>query len=130
MARTPADRWNEHVLRLRKECQAILEVSDTVRYAGAINKHGRTLTGIMRPGTRPLLTRDNARDEFFVISTMLGLRDSSSEDLGGFTHAVLYHRGIAVLVVLRDGITFYVSIDPAADLDSIVTRIKERIRQG
>jgi len=55
MAKTPEQKWKETTIGYRKKCQKILNVSENIRYVGVINEYGRTLTGIIRPGIKPLL---------------------------------------------------------------------------
>ena len=112
MGDTPADKWERNVVALREKCQAMLDSSETVRFVGAINSYGRTLAGVMQHGVKPFLRLGHARDEFFVVSAMLGHRDILAPDLGHMSHAVLFHEKVTVLAVPRGGITFYISISP------------------
>ena len=68
MAKTPEQKWTESIQGYRKKCQQVLNLSKSIRYVGVINKYGRTLTGIIRPGIKPLLKSEDAKNEFFIIS--------------------------------------------------------------
>ena len=78
MVKTPADKWKDTVIKYRKQCQSILKLSNSIRYAGVINVYGRTLTGIIRPNLKPLLKSEQVKNEFFVISTLMSLRKNTS----------------------------------------------------
>lgn len=99
--------------------------SPHIRYAGAINEYGRTLAGAMRPGTRPILGPGQARDEFFILATLLGMRQGASRAAGPLEHAVLLHRKVAVAAFRRGRVTYYISVDRrAGDLGGIVDAAK------
>jgi len=73
MVKTPAEKWKDAVIKYRKQCQKILQVSKSVRYAGIVNTYGRTLTGIIQPNLKPLLQSVDFKNELFVISTLISL---------------------------------------------------------
>jgi len=62
MAKTPAEQWKDKIVEYRKKCQSILQISQHVRYAGAINQYGRTLTGIVRSDLTPLLKSEQVKN--------------------------------------------------------------------
>ncbi|HEY4679767.1 MAG TPA: hypothetical protein VIH04_00695, partial [Nitrosarchaeum sp.] len=74
MVKTSAEIWKDKIVQYRKKCQNILELSDSIRYAGVVNAYGRTLTGIVRPNVKPLLKSEQVKNEFFIISTLMTLR--------------------------------------------------------
>lgn len=99
--------------------------SPRVRYAGAINEFGRTLAGAMRPGTRPLLGPGKARDEFFVLSTLVGMRKGTAAAAGPLEHVIVRHSRVTVVAFQRRGATYYVSVDRGAEgLDGIIAAAK------
>jgi len=65
--KTPSDKWKLMVTKYRKQCQNILKISTSIRYAGIINVYGRTLTGLVRPNVKPLLKSEQVKNEFFII---------------------------------------------------------------
>lgn len=128
MVRTPADRWKHAIVNYRKKCQAILEVSENVRYAGVINSYGRTLAGIVKPGLRPLLKPEHAKNEFFVVPTLISMRKDSSHTMGKLEYALLQHRKVAIVVLHKNAATYYVSLNKKEkDLDGIISRIEKII---
>lgn len=128
MVKTPEQKWKESIINYKKKCQKVLNVSNSIRYAGVINEYGRTLTGIIRPGEKPLLKSDQAKSEFFIISTLETLRKKSSSPLGKLDYLLLKHQKVSVLVFQKNNITFYVSIDSnEKNLSNIITKIKKII---
>lgn len=128
MVKTPEQKWKESIINYRKKCQKVLNVSNSIRYVGAINEYGRTLTGIIRPGEKPLLKSDQAKSEFFLISTLETLRKKSSSPLGKLDYLLLKHQKVSVLVLQKNNVTFYVSIDSnEKNLSNIITKIKKII---
>jgi len=128
MVKTPEQKWKESIINYKKKCQKVLNVSNSIRYAGVINEYGRTLTGIIRPGEKPLLKSDQAKSEFFIISTLETLRKKSSSPLGKLDYLLLKHQKVSVLVFQKNNITFYVSIDSnEKNLSDIITKIKKII---
>lgn len=128
MVKTREQKWKESIINYKKKCQKVLNVSNSIRYAGVINEYGRTLTGIIRPGEKPLLKSDQAKSEFFIISTLETLRKKSSSPLGKLDYLLLKHQKVSVLVFQKNNITFYVSIDSnEKNLSDIITKIKKII---
>jgi len=128
MVKTPEQKWKESIINYKKKCQKVLNVSNSIRYAGVINEYGRTLTGIIRPGEKPLLKSDQAKSEFFIISTLETLRKKSSSPLGKLDYLLLKHQKVSVLVFQKNTITFYVSLESnEKNLSNIVTKIKKII---
>src|SRR3712207_2731396 len=66
----------------KQECSSILAVSPRIRYAGIINKFGRTKAGGLRKGVVPLLKPDEARNEHFIEATRNQLRKSFEKSIG------------------------------------------------
>ena len=128
MVKIPAERWTEMVKDLHTKCQSIIKSSESVRYAGAINTHGRTLAGALRPGTGALLSADNARNEFFMLSTLMGLREPYSKEIGKQDHAIIYHKKVTIILIRKRDTMFYITTDSKEkDVNEIVQKIKRLI---
>lgn len=128
MVKTPADKWKETIIKYRKDCQNILKISDSVRYAGVVNAYGRTLTGIIQPNLKPLLQSEYFKNELFVISTLISLRKESAGAIGKLEHVVLQHQKITIVILQKDNVTYYVSIDrKEKGLEKIISSIKKTI---
>ena len=128
MVKTPSENWKNTLLKYKKQCQSILQLSTNIRYVGIINNYGRTLTGVIKPNLKPLLKSEEVKHEFFIISTLLSLRKDNSDSLGKFDHIVLKHSKVNVIVFLKNNVTFYVSINSKEkSLDKIILLIKKTI---
>ena len=128
MVKTPADKWKDTVVKYRKQCQKILEISNNIRYAGVVNAYGRTLTGMIKPNLKPLLQSEDFKNELFVISTLTSLRKDSVGTIGKLEHVVLQHQKITIVVLQKNNVTYYVSINrKEKGLEKIISKIKKTI---
>ena len=125
MNKTPEQKWKDSIVQYRKDCQKILGISKSVRYAGVINEFGRTLTGIIQPGLRPLLNPENAKNEFFIISNLITLRHSQAKAFGNLDSVTIRHKNAIVVCVPNKNVVYYISINPnAKSLDEIIRKVK------
>lgn len=130
MQKSPNQKWNEQITQYRKKCQSILEISKSIRYVGLINEYGTTLTGILKPGLSTLLSRESARNEFFLVSTLLTMRNKASSALGKMNHVIFKHDKITVIVFQRKEGIYYISINKNITPDAInqiILKIKKII---
>ncbi|HEU5487939.1 MAG TPA: hypothetical protein VFV16_03855 [Candidatus Nitrosotalea sp.] len=130
MQKTPNQKWNEQITQYRKKCQSILELSKSIRYVGLVNEYGRTLTGIFRPGLATLLSNEPARNEFFLVSTMLAMRNKASSALGNMDSAIIRHDKVTLVIFQRKEGIYYISINKSITPDAvnqIITKIKKII---
>jgi len=128
MIKTPADKWKDVVVKYRKQCQNILKISTSIRYAGVINVYGRTLTGLVRPNLKPLLKSEQVKNEFFIISTLMSLRKNTASTVGKLEYVILQHQKITIVILQKNDITYYVSINKKEkSIDKIISLIKKTI---
>ena len=128
MVKTASDKWKDTILKYKKQCQTILQISSNIRYAGVINNYGRTLTGVIKPNLKPLLKSEEVKHEFFIISTLFSLRKDNGHSLGKLDHIVLKHSKVNIIVFQKNDITFYVSINSKEkSLEKIISIIKKTI---
>ncbi|MEK6956622.1 MAG: hypothetical protein AABW74_01780 [Thermoproteota archaeon] len=126
MAKTPEQKWKESIHNYRKKCQQILNISKSIRYVGAINEYGRTLTGIIRPGIKPLLKSEDAKNEFFIVSNLITLRNSQATVLGDLDYALLKHKKVILIIIPNRNIIFYITIDiNVKTISEIISKIKK-----
>jgi len=126
VVKTPAEIWKDKIIQYRKKCQSILQLSNTIRYAGVINAYGRTLTGIVRPNVKPMLKSEQVKNEFFIISTLITLRRDTVNALGKLDYVLLQHQKVSIVIFQKDDMTYYISIDKAEkDIDKTITSIKK-----
>ena len=128
MVKTPADKWKETVMKYRKQCQNILKLSSNIRYVGVVNAHGRTLTGMVKPNLKPLLKSEQVKNEFFILSTLMSLRKDTVNSIGKLEHMLLQHQKVMILILQKNNVTYYVSINrKEKGLDEIILLIKKII---
>jgi hypothetical protein len=130
MVKTPAEKWQDDISVYRKKCQRILLSSKSVRYVGLINEYGRTLTGIIRPDTKIYLKSEPARNEFFLISTLLSMRRSNDNAIGNMDCAIFKHDKVTLIAFQRKDGVYYISVGKNTALDSlakIISKIKKII---
>lgn len=128
MAKTPEQKWKEQIISLRKRCQKILSTSKSIRYVGVINEYGRTLTGFVKLGVKPLLKAEQVKNEFFIISTLMTLRKNPASAIGKLDYVVLKHEKVIILAFQKNNLTFYVSVDgKEKGLAKIIPAIKKLI---
>ncbi|MDH3312775.1 MAG: hypothetical protein OEM28_06470 [Nitrosopumilus sp.] len=128
MIKTPADKWKDDIIKYRKQCQNILKLSNSIRYAGVINTYGRTLTGMIKPNLKPLLKSEQVKNEFFIISTLMSLRKETVSTVGRLEHVILQHQKVTIIILQKNDVTFYVSIDrKEKGLAKILSSIKKVI---
>ena len=126
--KTPGQKWTEQITQYRKKCQSILELSKSIRYVGLVNEYGRTLTGIFRPGLATLLSNELARNEFFLVSTMLAMRSKASSALGNMDSTTIRHDKVTLVILQRKEGIYYISVNKSATPDAvnqIITKIKK-----
>jgi len=128
MNKTPAEKWKDTVVNYRKKCQKILGISSSIRYVGIINEYGRTLTGIVRTDLKPLLKSDQVKNEFFILSTLMNLRNNSANSIGQLNYVLLDHQKVSIIIFQKNNMTFYISIDAKEkNINSIISKIKKFI---
>lgn len=128
MVKTPADKWNDTVVKYRKQCQSILKLSNSIRYVGVVNAYGRTLTGMLKPNLKPLLKSEQVKNEFFIISTLMSLRKETVSAVGKLEHVILQHQKVTIIILQKNDVTFYISIDrKEKGLEKILSSIKKII---
>ena len=128
MVKTPADKWKDAVIKYKKQCGSILQLSNSIRYAGVINGYGRTLTGIIQPTLKPLLKSEHVKNEFSIISTLLSLRNDNAGSIGKLEHVLLQHQKIIILILQKKDVVYYISINrKEKSIDDIISQIKKII---
>ena len=128
MTTTPSEKWTNSILIYKKKCQQISKISKSIRYVGAINEYGRTLTGAIQSGIKPFLKADQVKKEFFIISTLISLRNEESKVIGGLDYIVLKHKKVIIVVLQEKKITYYISIDVKENnVEKIISKIKKII---
>jgi len=128
MVKTPSEIWKDKIIKYRKKCQNILQLSNSIRYVGIVNAYGRTMTGIVRPNVKPLLKSEQVKNEFFIISTLMTLRKDTVSAVGKLDYVLLQHQKISIIIFQKEEMTYYISIDRSEkNIGKIITAIKKTI---
>ena len=128
MIKTPRDKWKVVISKYKIQCQNILKLSDGIRYAGVINSYGRTLTGTIKPNLKPLMNSEEVKNEFFIVSTLISLRQASDSSVGKLESIILKHSKVYIVILHKKDITFYISINPKEkNIEKIISKIKKII---
>jgi len=124
MNKTPSEKWKDSIIRYRKKCQSILQISNNVRYVGIVNAYGRTLTGIINADVKPLMKSETIKNELFVISVLMTLRKESTSVVGKLDYVLLHHQKISILLFQKNNVTYYITIDKKEKkIDKIIESI-------
>jgi hypothetical protein len=112
--------------------QSILKISGKIRYAGIINKFGRTITGKLQNGIMPILTPEQARDERYIESARQHLRRSLEVSIGKSIFTIEKNENVTFLLVpnLSKDILYYITIDKdtmLSEINEIINSVLETI---
>jgi hypothetical protein len=115
----------------REKCNLLLLISPRVRYAGVMNKFGRTLAGGLRKGVVPLLKPDEARNEYFIEATRNQLRKSFEKSIGRTEYTLTENEKVKILTLTNEDNFYYLTMDkdtPAAEVAQIIESAKKLAR--
>lgn len=128
MSRPQAD---HETRKYREKCTNILAISPRIRYAGIMNRFGRTLAGGLRKGVMPLLKQDEARNEFFIEATRNQLRKNFENSIGSTEYTFTENEKVKILTIASEEHFYYITMDketPAAEVPKIVEAAKKLVR--
>ena len=121
------NRSKEIVALYQDICLSILKISDSIRYVGIINRFGRTITGKLKNGMKPILTPEQARDERYIESTRQYLRRSLEISTGKSLFTIEKNENVTFLLIpqITKDILYYITIEKDAELNEINEIINE-----
>ena len=105
-------------------------ISPRIRYAGIMNRFGRTLAGSLRKGVTPLLNPDEARNEYFIEATRTQMRKNFERSIGRTEYSFTENERVKVLTIPRDDNFLYITMDkatPQGDVASIIEKASKMI---
>ena len=105
----------EETQKNRQLCRDILALSPKIRYAGILNKFGRTLAGQLRKGVVPLLKPDESRNEHFIEATRDRLRKDFEASIGNTEYTFTENEKVKILTLSNDTNFFYITFDKDID---------------
>ena len=115
----------------QENCISILKISERIRYVGIINRFGRTVTGKLKNGIRPLLTPEQARDERYIESTRQQLRKALNTTIGKSIFTIEKNENVTFLLIPEEtqDLFYYITMEKDTSLDEIneiINRIFEK----
>jgi hypothetical protein len=114
----------------KKECTRVLALSPRIRYAGIMNKFGRTLAGGLRKGVIPLLKPDEARNEYFIEATRSQLRRNFEGSIGRAEYTFTENEKVKILTIAGDEHFYYITMDkdtPEHEVNKIIEDVKKLV---
>ena len=129
MSRPQAD---PETAKYKEKCNGILAISPRIRYAGIMNKFGRTLAGGLRKGVVPLLKQDEARNEYFIEATRNQLRKNLERSIGKTEYTFTENEKVKILTISSEEHFYYVTMDketPASEVTKIIEAARKQVRQ-
>ena len=122
---------NPETAEYKKICNSILTISPSVRYAGIMNRFGRTLAGGLRKGVVPLLKPDEARNEYFIEATRTQLRRNFEKSIGKTEYTFTENEKVKVLTLSSEDHFYYITMDkntPAGEVSRIIETAKTIVK--
>src|ERR671931_636813 len=119
------------IARYKQKCSNILAISPRIRYAGIMNRFGRTLAGGLRKGVVPLLKQDEARDEYFIEATRNQLRRNFERSIGKTEYTFTENEKVKILTIASEEHFYYITMDkdtPAGEVAKIIQAAKKLVR--
>ena len=115
----------------QEKCISILKISEKIRYVGIINRFGRTVTGKLKNGVRPLLTPEQARDERYIESTRQQLRKALNTTIGKSIFTIEKNENVTFLLIPEEtqDLFYYITMEKDTSLNEIneiINRIFEK----
>ena len=116
----------------KEKCISFLSISEKIRYVGIINKFGRTITGKLKSGIRPLLTPEQARDERYIESTRQQLRKALEVSIGKSIFTIEKNENVTFLLIpdkTNDNF-YYMTLDKdttLSEINDIINKLIEKM---
>lgn len=114
--------------KYKEKCNSILAISPRIRYAGIMNRFGRTLAGGLRKGVVPLLKQDEARNEYFIEATRNRLRRNFEGSIGRTEYTFTENEKVKILTIASEEHFYYITMDKEMLADE-VAKIVEAVKK-
>jgi hypothetical protein len=117
--------------KYKEKCSTILAISPRIRYAGIMNRFGRTLAGGLRKGVVPLLKQDEARNEYFIEATRDQLRRNFERSIGRTEYTFTENEKVKILTISSEEHFYYITMDkdtPANEVTKIIEAARKLVR--
>jgi len=125
------DNRSEEVALYQNICLSILNISPSIRYVGIINRFGRTITGKLKNGIKPILTPEQARDERYIESTRQYLRRSLEISTGKSLFTIEKNENVTFLLIpqITKDILYYITIEKDSTLNEVNEIINDILKK-
>jgi hypothetical protein len=113
-------------------CNDVLAISPRIRYAGIMNRFGRTLAGALRKGVVPMLKPEEARNEYFIEATRNQLRRNFEKSIGKAQYTFTENEKVKILTMSTEEHFFYITMDketPQSEVAAIIDSAKKLLQQ-
>ena len=123
---------DQDAAKYKEKCAAILMISPRIRYAGIMNKFGRTTAGSLRTAVTPLLKPDEARNEYFIEATRNQLRKNFQNSIGKTEYTFTENEKVKILTLLTEDNFYYITVDketPSTEVTKLIDSATRLIRQ-
>lgn len=114
--------------KYKQKCSNVLAISPRIRYAGIMNKFGRTLAGGLRKGVVPLLRPEEARNEYFIEATRNQLRRSFEKSIGQTEYTFTQNEKVKILTISGQEYFYYITMDKETSANEVM-KIIEDVRE-
>ncbi|MGD1835269.1 MAG: hypothetical protein ACPKPY_01690 [Nitrososphaeraceae archaeon] len=117
---------------LKRHCEQILNLSESIRYVGIANRFGRTLAGKLRQDVKPLLKPEDARNEFFMQSMMLLSRENYEKDMGKTEYILTENKKVKTITLSYNNLIYRVTVEKKLslnDIDSLIKKLQKLVKK-
>ncbi len=128
------DKRRDEITIDQEKCLSFLKISEKIRYVGIINKFGRTITGKIKKGVRPILTPEQARDERYIESARQHLRKSLDISIGRSIFTIEKNENVTFLLIpeANKDLFYYLTVEKdttLTEINEIINKIIEKINR-
>ena len=117
-------------LLYKNNCKQIITLSKSIRYVGIINEYGRTLSGILKNGIKPMFNKNQVRNEFFAITSFIKLRSKVNPSIGKMNYILLNHEKVLSVVLYHENVVYYITFSKnSIPTQSLINKIKKIVMQ-
>jgi hypothetical protein len=105
------------------KCKKILEIDDTIKFAGISTKDGQILAAQYKPGAAPFF--DEINTEFLVSKQILLAMENThgKEKLGQLMYSVVAYENLKRATFALDDSILLISFDKSGDENKIINKI-------
>lgn len=111
--------------KLKELCSKVLELDSKIRYVGIINSYGKTITGKIKKGIKPLFKSEDAMNEFFITAIREMLRKTFENSLGKHILTLTIHENVNSIVFSIDKNIVYITFEKDSTFEDMLNVAKK-----